>query len=45
MHFQDRAGVYSMWGLCWGGGEGEKVDLIQIQDIVWPPVMQSGRSR
>ena len=27
-----------------GGGGGEKVDLIQIQDI-WAPVMQSGRSR
>ena len=22
MHFQDRAGVYSMWGLCLGGGGG-----------------------
>ena len=30
MHFQDRAVVYV------GAGGGEKVDLIQIQDI-WPP--------
>ena len=44
MQCQDRAGVYSMWGLCRGGGGGGKVDLIQIQDI-WAPVMQSGRSR
>ena len=43
MHFQDRAGVHSMWGLLWGKG-GEKVDLTQIQDI-WPLIMQSGRSR
>ena len=28
----------------WGEG-GEKVNLIEIQDIWWPPVMQSGRSR
>ena len=28
----------------WGEG-GKKVDLIEIQDIWWPPVMQSGRSR
>ena len=44
MQCQDRAGVYSMWGLCRGGEGGEKVDFIQIQDI-WAPVMQSGRSR